>query len=319
VAKETKVTVVGHLARDIYHLMNSGKEEVVETLGGIFYSIAALSVSLSPEDKIFPVFGIHEDEYDKIVEQLQRFGNVDPKGVFKTKEKTNEVHFFSNSSGGRTECSKHIASPIPFSKIKPFLGVDGILINMASGFDILLETLDYIRMNIRDDGIPIHFDFHSLTLGVDDEQARFRRPLSDWRRWCFMLHSIQLSEPEAAGLTTERYDETTLINQLMPLMVSGLVITRGEGGATLIRQEHKKLFRDDIPGIPVSALVDTVGCGDVFGAAFFAEYLKSKDLVKAAEVGNRVASSKSTFRGPDGLESLRQQPSTTPPATKAEG
>jgi len=319
VAKETKVTVIGHFARDVYHLMNSGKEEVVETLGGIFYSVAALSVLLASEDKIFPVFGIHEDEYDKIVEQLQRFGNVDPKGVYKTKEKTNEVHFFSNPSGGRTECSKHIASPIPFSRIKPLLDVDGILINMASGFDILLETLDNIRMNVRDDGIPIHFDFHSLTLGVDDEQARFRRPLSDWRRWCFMLHSIQLSEPEAAGLTAERCDEATLINQLMPLMVSGLVITRGESGATLIRQEHKKLFRHDIPGIGVSAVVDTVGCGDVFGAAFFAEYLKSKDLVKAAEAGNKAASFKSTFRGPDGLESLRQPPASTPPAARAEG
>jgi hypothetical protein len=319
VAKDTKVTVIGHLARDVYHLMNDGKEDVIETPGGIFYSIAALSVFLAPGDKIYPVFGIHEDEYDMIVGQLQRFGNVDPKGIFKTKEKTNEVHFFCNPSGGRTECSKHIASPIPFAKIKPFLDVDGILVNMASGFDILLETLDNIRMYVRDDGIPIHFDFHSLTLGVDDEQARFRRPLSDWRRWCFMLHSIQLSESEAAGLTTERYDETTLINQMMPLMVSGLVITRGEGGATLIRQEHKKLFRHDIPGIAVPAVVDTVGCGDVFAAAFFAESITSKDLVKAAEAGNKAASFKSTFRGPDGLESLRSQSVPTPPATKAEG
>jgi sugar/nucleoside kinase (ribokinase family) len=319
VAKETKVTVIGHLAGDVYHLTNGGTEEVVETLGGIFYSVAALSVFLAPEDKIFPIFGIHEDEYDKVVERLQRFGNVDSKGVYKTKEKTNEVHFFSNPSGGRTECSKHIASPIPFARIKPFLDVDGILIDMASGFDILLETLDNIRMNVRDDGIPIHFDFHSLTLGVDEEQARFRRPLSDWRRWCFMLHSIQLSEPEAAGLTTERYDEAALVNQLMPLMVSGLVITRGEAGATLIRQEHKKLFRHDIPGIGVSAVVDTVGCGNVFGAAFFAEFLRSKDLVKAAEAGNKAASFKSTFRGPDGLESLRQQPASDPPATRAEG
>jgi hypothetical protein len=319
VAKDTKVTVIGHLARDIYHLVNGGNEEVVETLGGVYYSIATLAACLSPTDKISPVFGIHEEEFETIVGRLQQFGNVDPKGIFKTKEKTNEVHFFSNPSGGRTECSKHIASPIPFLKIKPFLDVDGILINMASGFDIVLETLDNIRMNVRDDGIPIHFDFHSLTLGIDDDQARYRRPLSDWRRWCFMLHSIQLSEPEAANLTKERYDETTLINQMMPLMVSGLVITRGEAGATLIRQEHKKLFRHDVPGIQVSTVVDTVGCGDVFGAAFLAESLGSKDLVKAAEAGNRAASFKSTFRGPDGLGDLKSLVTTAPPIPKPEG
>jgi len=313
-AKDLQITVIGHLARDYFHLKDSsGTEQMFEAWGGIYYSIATLSALLSPDDKVIPVFGIHESGYDAILEQLQRYGNVDTRGIFKTKEPVNEVHFFGDHSSGRVECSKHIASPIPFQRIKPFLDVHGILITMASGFDILLETLDAIRMNVRDDGIPIHFDFHSLTLGVDEELKRFRRPLSDWRRWCFMLHSIQVSEEEAAHLTAERYDETTLINQMMPLMVSGLVITRAARGATLIRQEHKKLFRHDMAAIEVPGVVDTVGCGDVFGAAFFAEYLKTKDLVKAAEAGNKAASIKSTFRGPEGLEALRQQPTPAPP------
>ncbi len=313
-AKDLKITVIGHLARDFFHLTDpSGNDQVIEALGGIYYSVATLSALLSPDDKVLPVFGIHEAEYDAMLLQVQRFGNIDTRGIFKTKETVNEVHFFGNHSAGRVECSKHIASPIPFQRIKPFLDVHGVLINMASGFDILLETLDAIRMEVRDDTIPIHFDFHSLTLGVDEELKRFRRPLSDWRRWCFMLHSIQLSEDEAANLTAERYDETTLINQMMPLMVSGLVITRAERGATLIHQEHKKLFRHDIPGIEVPTVVDTIGCGDVFGAAFFVEFLKTKELVKAAESGNKAASMKSTFRGPEGLEALRQQPAPTPP------
>ncbi len=313
-AKDLQITVIGHLARDVFHVVDpSGNEQVIEALGGVFYSVATLSVLLSADDSVIPVFGVREDEYEMIVQRMQRFGNVDTRGIFKTTELMNEVHFFSSPSGERTECSKHIASPIPFQRIKPYLDVHGILITMASGFDILLETLDGIRMNVRDDGIPIHFDFHSLTLGIDEELKRFRRPLSDWRRWCFMMHSIQMSEDEAAGLTAERYDEASLINQLMPLMVNGLLITRGVRGATLIRQEHKKLFRHDIPGIEAADVVDTVGCGDVFGAAYFAEYLKTKDLVKAAEAGNKAASIKSKFRGPDGLEVLGQRPAPSTP------
>ena len=319
-ARDLQITVIGHLTRDFFHVGDqSGNEQAVQAFGGIFYSIATLSALLSSDDSIIPVFGIHEDEYDMIVQRLQLFGNVDTRGVFKTKEPLSEVHFFSSPAGERTECSKYIASPIPFQRIKPFLDVHGILITMASGFDILLETLDNIRMNIRDDGVPIHFDFHSLTLGIDEEFKRFRRPLSDWRRWCFMLHSIQLSEDEAAGLTAERYDETSLINQLMPLMVNGLLITRGARGATLIRQEHKKLFRHDIPAIEVNPVVNTVGCGDVFGAAYFAEYLKTKDLVKAAEAGSKAASVKATFFGPDALEVLRQKPASAPLSNIGEG
>jgi sugar/nucleoside kinase (ribokinase family) len=217
------------------------------------------------------------------------------------------VHFFSSPAGKRTECSKHLAEAIPFARIKPFLDVDGVLVNMASGFDITLETFDFIRMQTREQGIPIHFDFHSLTLGIDSEHARFRRPLTDWRRWCFMVNSVQLSEEEAAGLTAERYDEPTLINQLMPLMVSALVITRGERGATLIRQEHKKLFREEIAGVAGGERVETTGCGDVFGAAFFCEFLRTKDYAKAAAFANRAAAAKSLFVGAEKLDTLRTQ------------
>ena len=134
-----------------------------------------------------------------------------------------------------------------------------------------------------------------------------------------MLHSIQMTEEEAAGLTTERYDETTLINQLMPLMVNALLITRGERGATLIRQEHKKLFRHNVPGIAVPEVVDAVGCGDVFSAAFFATWLKTKDLVKSAEAAAAAASVKSTFRGLDGLAALRQPTTQNGSTARAEG
>ncbi len=319
-AKGIEIAVIGHPARDVFHTFDvSGAEQTVETQGGVFYSIATLASVLSPEDTVSPIFGVHEEEYDSVLDRLRGFENVDPKGIFKTKERMNEVHFFSTPSGERKECSRHISSPISFQRIKPHLDVYGVLINMASGFDILLETLDNIRMTVRDDGIPIHFDVHSLVLGVDGEQTRFPRPLSDWRRWCFMLHSIQMTEEEAAVLTTERYDEATLVNQLMPLMVNALLITRGERGSTLVRQEHKKLFRHNVPGITVPSVVDTVGCGDVFGATFFATYLKTKDLVKAAESAAGAASRKSTFRGPDRLVELRPQATQNGSAAMSEG
>lgn len=310
-----KIVVIGHFARDIFHLSDdpSGGEKIIESDGGITYSVATLANLCLKDDKVVPVFGVAEDEYDRIVERFQRYENVETKGLFKVKGGVNQVHYFHSPAGNRTVCSKQIADTIPFSRIKPFLDVDGVLINMASGFDITLETLDYIRMQVREQNTPVHFDYHSLTLGVDKEQSRFRRPLPDWRRWCFMINSVQLSEEEAAGLTAERYDEPTLINQLMPLMVSALLITRGERGVTLVRQEHKKIFRDEIPGVSAGQPVDTTGCGDVFGAAFFYEYLRTKDFLKAAALANRAAAVKSLFFGVERLETFREQLSTETP------
>ena len=304
------LTVIGHLCKDIIHPpeqtppVNTVPPE--ERFGGIVYSVAALAGLMSDHDKIYPVFGVGNGDYEGLMEFLKRYPNVDTSGVYKFKGKTNRVRLFYQKDGAaRSECSEHISPPIPYSRIKPYLDSDGILINMVSGSDIALETLDQIRMEVRDRRTPIHFDFHSLTLGIDREFKRFRRPLTEWRRWCFMLNSIQMSEEEAAGLTTERYDQNSLINHLMPLMVTALVITRGSRGATLVLQDiHKKLTTHEIQGVSAGSTVDTTGCGDVFGAAFLCSTLKTKDHLRAAQEANVAAAVKATVAGPEQLTGI---------------
>ncbi len=308
------ITVIGHPCKDVLHIPptpgSDGTETLIESYGGILYSIVTLATLMNGRDVLQPVFGVGAAEYDGVMELLKQYKQIDTSGVYRVKGPMNQVHLFYDTAtaGGRIECSRNISQPIPFNRIKPFLDADGVLINMISGSDIALETLDYIRMETRDRSVPLHFDFHSLTLGIDEEFKRFRRPLTDWRRWCFMLNTVQMSEAEATGLTAERYDEATLINQLMPLMVSALLITRGERGVTVVTQDiHKKLTRHEIPGVSVGATKDPTGCGDVFGAAYFFQLLKSHDSVAAAGFANQAAALKATVVGLDGLRALGRQ------------
>jgi sugar/nucleoside kinase (ribokinase family) len=300
------ITVVGHLCKDVIHLPD-GTETHQESFGGILFTILTLANLMNEKDRIQPVFGVGQVDYELLMELLKQYKNIDPSGIFKIKGPTNQVHLlFQKDTQAKIECSKHISAPIPFNRIKPYLDGDGLLINMISGSDITLETLDYIRMEIRERNIPIHFDFHSLTLGIDQEFQRFRRPLTDWRRWCFMLDSIQMSEEEALGLSAERYDELSLINHLMTLMVETLVVTRGERGATVVVQDiHKKLTRKDFNGVSFGPAIDTTGCGDVFGAAFFYQNLKCKDSFIAAEFANKAAALNATFVNAQGLDGYR--------------
>jgi sugar/nucleoside kinase (ribokinase family) len=302
------ITVIGHLCKDVVHLPDE-KETQQESFGGILFTVLTLANLMSERDLIQPIFGVGQADYDALMEQLKNYKNIDTSGIFKFKGPTNQVHLFYQTDGQtRIECSKNISAPIPFNRIKPYLDGDGVLINMISGSDITLETLDFIRMEIRERSIPIHFDFHSLTLGIDQEFKRFRRPLTDWRRWCFMLNSIQMSEEEALGLSAERYDEKTLTNHLMPLMVETLIITRSERGATVIVQDiHKKLTRKDFEGVSLGAAVDATGCGDVFGAAFLYQYLKSKDSFIAAEFANKTAALNATLKNAQELDGLRMK------------
>jgi sugar/nucleoside kinase (ribokinase family) len=302
------ITVIGHICKDVIHLPGKDDKQL-ESFGGITFTLLTLANLMGDKDIIQPVFGVSQADYDELIELLQKFRNIDISGIFKYKGATNQVQlFYSEDGGARIECSRNIAAPIPFNRIKPYLDGNGVLINMISGSDITLETLDYIRMGIRDKGIPVHFDFHSLTLGIDREFKRFRRPLTDWRRWCFMLDSIQMSEEEALGLSAEHYDEATLINHLMPLMVKNLIITRGNRGATVIAQDiHKKLTRKDFEGESFGEVVDTTGCGDVFGAAFLYQYLKSKDSFLSAEFANKTAAINTTFRHASELSGLHSK------------
>ena len=122
-----------------------------------------------------------------------------------------------------------------------------------------------------------------------------------------MLNSIQMSQEESLGLAAEHYDEPTLVNQLMPLMVNALVITRGEKGATAILQENKKLTRYEVAGTTFGPAIDTIGCGDVFGAAFLYHSLLNKSYVGAAEFANQAAGMKSTFTGTNGIRELAEK------------
>lgn len=297
-----KFLVVGHLCLDVIHPAE-GPE--VESYGGLYYAVAALASLVKPSDEVIPVFGVNKGDYAALIEDLKQFPNIDTAGIFRFEEPTNRVHLYYRDQQNRIECSKDIAKPIPFEKLQRHLSVDGILINMISGFDLALDTLDGIRLAVRSHNVPIHFDYHSLTLGVKASHERYRRPLQDWRRWAFMDDTVQLNEEEIAGLSPGNMTEKQTAGHLLTLSVKGVVVTRGDRGATLYYNEHKKILQKDFEGIRLENPRDATGCGDVFGAALLWQYVKSRDLFAATDFANRAAAAKVQQVGVSGLKTLR--------------
>jgi hypothetical protein len=284
-----KFLLLGHFCFDVHHPPN-GAEQV--RYGGIYLALATMASIMDKGDTAIPVFGLGKADYDEVMEKLSGYPNVETEGIFKLPGATNRVHFFSSPERPPVECSKDIAPPIPYEKIRRHLSVNGVLVNMASGADITLETLDHIRMAIRSHNISLHFDYHNLTLGIGQEHERFRRPLEEWRRWAFMTDSVQLNEEEIAGLTPDQMSEEQAVAHLLTLGTKAVVITRGAGGASTFVNEHKHVIRTDITGAGINGgKVDTTGCGDVFGAAFHYRYTKTSNLRESAEFANRLAAS----------------------------
>jgi sugar/nucleoside kinase (ribokinase family) len=296
------ITVIGHLCLDVIRHAD-GTE--TRGYGGIFFSVATLANLLSPRDTVRPVFGVGKAEYDELLERVGRYPNVDTTGIFRLPGPTNQVTLAYADEANRIERSEFIADPIPWKRLRSLVnGADMVLVNMISGLDVSLDTVDEIRMAVRDDRVPVYLDVHSLTLGLNADFTRFHRPVETWRRWLFMLHGVHLNEEEAAILTPERFDEDTLAHHVLALNTKTMHITRGERGCTVYVDDRKHIQRHDVPGIPADTRVDPTGCGDVFVAAYCARYMKSRDIAGAAEFANRVAAQKARLAGSAEIDTL---------------
>lgn len=275
-----RLLVLGHLSIDVMHSADGSESEEP---GGMFRSVAALSSLCGRNDRIVPVAAVGTKEYAQILARFEALPGVETNGLFRQSVPVHRVHYYFRDAEDYVECARELAPPIPFQRIRPHLDVDGILINMVSGVDIGLETLDEIRMAVRNEGIPIHLDYHNLTTSVNDRFERVRRPLVEWRRWAFMVETVQCNEEEIGGLTLEGLPETATAGHMMTLGVKGVVVTRGARGVTVYTSQHKALMREDVPVPAGSEPRTAIGLGDIFGAAFWFHYRKSRDLIGSAE------------------------------------
>ncbi len=273
-----KFVLVGHFCFDVFH-SGDGAEEVHP--GGIYTAAAMLSSIAGKNDTIVPVCGVAREDLSGVIETFEKLPGVSTDGFYKIDALTNRVHIFSGTNGGSITCSKDIAPPIPFERLRRHVASDGMLINMISGFDIALETLDQIRMLAREEKTVIHLDYHNLTLGLNDRHERYRRPLDTWRRWAFMLDTVQLNEEEIGGLDGSTDDEMTTVGHMLTLGPKGVLVTRGSRGVTAYVDSQKHVTRHDIDPATV-ADPGTVGNGDRFGAAFLYAMVTGGNVLDAA-------------------------------------
>lgn len=295
------ITVVGHLCFDVIHHADGSE---TQSYGGIYFSLLTLARLLGNRDVIHPVFGVGRADYDELIEHLSAYPNIDSSGIFKFPGPTNKVSLRYETNETRIENSRSISEPIPWKRIKPFSDAGMILVNMISGYDITLETLDELRVEVRDNHTPVYMDVHSLTLGITEDGNRFHRPVELWRRWLFWLHAVQMNEEEAMILTPEYTDELMLAKQVLALNTSALIVTRGSKGSTAFVDRHKTVQRIDEPAEDAGIAADPTGCGDVFAAAYCAQYLLSRNVADAVRFATRVASAKALFAGSSQLDRL---------------
>lgn len=245
-------------------------------LGGVLYSYAAMERFATVhklEVEFIPLTLVSKPDGMLLADLYTQLKHFNFDQTPRTDEETNRVQLVYSDDIHRTEHCPHILPELkPEHLPKELLGsLDGLFVNMISGFDILVETMKYIRANTQ---AFIHLDVHALVLGeLSNDPAKPRQftGVKEWREWVTSVDSVQLNEKESDWLgAPEITSEMELLLQTKLLSKQAgapksVIVTRGERGATLFDFASEKIWNKVPEPVQVK---NTTGSGDVFGGVF---------------------------------------------------
>jgi len=292
------ITVIGHVTQDTLIIPHMNWQ-VVNGLGGSLYTVNALA-SLTDEP-IRLICNVGENIFDSVISSLKKFPNIDVSGIRKVNG--NHLHcyiLYASEYGTQYDEGKEV--PISFMQIEPYVSdSDFILVSLMTGFDIELSTLQQIKQSAN---CPVYFDYHILALDRDVLGNRFLRRNEYWFEWCSSCNHLQLNQFEAESLSESpirTVEDAKLFST--PILLEGVesvAITLGSNGSFVCwKDAYRVIHGEKIDASPVSNVIDTTGCGDVFASGFIVQYLKGGDYQEAYKFASSVAGIKCGCSGFD--------------------
>lgn len=279
---------------------------VREQWGGAVYSFAALSAACPPGWSIEPIVKIGRDFVERGRAHLSSLPGVTTgAGVVEIDAPNNRVELRYHDLDRRVEVQTGGVPSWHRDELAPLLDrVDALYVNFLSGNEMELETAQQVRADFAG---PIYADLHSLFLGPPgSSEGRRARPLPRWREWLACFDAIQLNEDEVQLLAPENLDREAFVRDL-PSYGPGLVLmTQGGRGVRYVSASgfpaNPLLWRDatcrqgvceaTLPAPTGRLPGDPTGCGDVWGASFFAGLLGGLPLEDSIIRSQRMAAEK---------------------------
>lgn len=292
-----------------------GRSEPVEEWGGIGYALSALSTALPDGWTILPILKVGRDLAEEGRRFLLGIPRVDDRAVVIVQEPNNRVELRYEDAGRRTERLRGGVPPWQWPELSPLIEMcDALYVNFISGFEMELETARALRTGYAG---PTYADLHSLFLGITPNGTRVPRPLEAWLAWLRCFDAVQMNEDEFATLGVAG-DPWRLAADAMGPDLKLLAVTLGPRGAAYVVNEDLDAdpmrWRDDglvaraprarsgrVPVVGLPTEGDPTGCGDVWGATFFARLLAGDGLEEAMAEANRLAALNVGHRGATGL------------------
>jgi sugar/nucleoside kinase (ribokinase family) len=280
----------------------------VEEWGGMAYALSALRAALPDDWTVLPIVKVGRDLAEKAFRFLREIPRTDVSGVIVVPEPNNRVELRYTSAERRTERMSGGVPPWIWPDLAP-------LADLCDALYVELRTARALRAGYSG---PTYADLHSLFLGITGVGERVPRELEAWRDWLRCFDAVQMNEDEFELLGLASGDPWRLAADSLGPELRLMAVTLGPKGAAYVAQAglvpdpltwrgrnpvevalHARSARVPLAGLAREG--DPTGCGDVWGATFFARLLGGDGLEEAMMEANRLASLNVAHRGASGL------------------
>jgi sugar/nucleoside kinase (ribokinase family) len=272
-----------------------GQDKVIKP-GGIYYSILGLINFVEEADEIFLCSTMSKtdehlfsDVYDNIRGDYISYVDNIPQVILRLYDDKERDERYCNMSKNLT---------LPEDDLNNY---EGILINMISGFDIELEQLRNIRKDYKR---VIYLDVHTLARDLGKDMKREFRRIPDFNEWAINIDILQCNEGEFKTLSnkTSRID---VVRELFSYGIAIIIVTKGKDGVRVFFENQERVESVYMSSLKVES-TNYVGCGDVFGAVFFYNYIRNKDIPEALKIANAAAGIFTTYSKTEEYKNLKK-------------
>jgi hypothetical protein len=290
------------------------RSKTCEGWGGIAYALSGFDAALTDGLEIVPIIKVGADLSTRATELLSTLRHrASDARLITVAEPNNRSELRYYSEERRSEFLRGGVPGWSWHELQTVLDsarLDALYVNFLSGWELSLPIARQLRQHFAG---PIYADLHMLTWTVLPSGMRALRTLDDPPAWCECFDFIQVNEDEMGTLA---HDAESLGAMALSQGADCVVVTLGQRGVAYFTPADfcrlADLGRVSRNGSRQAGIVppdlvregpdvDPTGCGDVWGATFFAKLLAGLDLAEAMRSANRAAGRNAEYQGVNGL------------------
>jgi sugar/nucleoside kinase (ribokinase family) len=282
---EFDAIVIGHVAIDVNVLPWGTIENVLggaPTYAGLMFVALKKAVGIvSKVGRDFP------ERFPPIYGKL----GLDTEGILVTGEHTTTFENVYDEAGNRKQVCKHVAPTIsPDDVPRSYRDAKSFYVSPIAG-EVTADLLKAVKRGTN----VVMLDPQGLLRRVNRNGAVKVEPRSDLEDFLRYVDIVKIGREEARAF---RGDAMEILEGLRRMGPHIAILTRGEGASAILSDEGFY----EVKSLRVEAR-DLTGAGDVFGAAFLARYLDTRDVLQSAKFATAAAGLKIRYKGPTGFPS----------------